>query len=72
MSLLLDRFGIEEIYGIHNIPGIPAGDFAVRPGTQLASFDDLDIVLTAPGGHAMAPHLTGDVIVVDGGMTTTM
>ena len=47
---VLDRFGIEEIYGIHNIPGIPAGDFAVRLGTQLASFDDLDIVLTAPAG----------------------
>lgn len=69
---VLDRFGIEEIYGIHNIPGIPAGDFAVRPGTQLASFDDLDIVLTAPGGHAMAPHLTGDVIVAGSALVTAL
>ncbi|HMS74292.1 amidohydrolase [Gordonia sp. (in: high G+C Gram-positive bacteria)] len=60
---VIDRFGIEEIYGLHNIPGIPAGHFAVRPGTQLASFDHLEITITADGAHAMAPHHTGDVIV---------
>ncbi|MFT4202014.1 amidohydrolase [Gordonia sp. (in: high G+C Gram-positive bacteria)] len=69
---VLEKFGIQEIYGIHNIPGIPAGDFAVRPGTQLASFDDLDIVLSAAGGHAMAPHLTGDVIVAGAALVTAL
>ena len=60
---VIERFGIEEIYGVHNIPGIPAGHFAVRPGTQLASFDHLEITIGAQGAHAMAPHHTGDVIV---------
>ncbi|NMO00990.1 amidohydrolase [Gordonia sp. TBRC 11910] len=69
---LLARFGIEEIYGIHNIPGIDAGDIAVRAGTQLASFDDLDITITAPGGHAMAPHLAGDVIVAGSALVTAL
>lgn len=69
---LLDRFGIQEIYGLHNIPGMEAGDFGVRPGTQLASFDDLDIVLRAPGGHAMAPHLAGDVIVAGSALVTAL
>ncbi|NNG98788.1 amidohydrolase [Gordonia araii] len=69
---LLERFGIQEIYGLHNIPGIAEGDFAVRPGTQLASFDDLDIVLSAAGGHAMAPHLTGDVIVAGSALVTAL
>ena len=69
---LLDRFGIQEIYGLHNIPGIAAGDFAVRAGTQLASFDDVDIVLRAAGGHAMAPQLTGDVIVAGAALVTAL
>lgn len=69
---LIERFGIDEIYGIHNIPGIAAGDFAVRPGTQLASFDGIDITITAPGGHAMAPHLAGDVIVAGSALVTAL
>jgi len=69
---VLTDFGIREIYGIHNIPGIEAGHFAVRPGTQLASFDDLDIVLSAAGGHAMAPHLTGDVVVAGAALVTAL
>ncbi|MFT3899464.1 MAG: amidohydrolase [Gordonia sp. (in: high G+C Gram-positive bacteria)] len=69
---LLEKFGIQEIYGLHNIPGMPVGDFAVRPGTQLASFDDLDITLRTAGGHAMAPHLTGDVIVAGSALVTAL
>ncbi|MFT3714596.1 MAG: amidohydrolase [Gordonia sp. (in: high G+C Gram-positive bacteria)] len=69
---VLERFGIQQIYGVHNIPGIPAGDVAVRRGTQLASFDDLEITLRADGGHAMAPHLTGDVIVAGSAIVTAL
>lgn len=67
---LLERFGIQEIYGIHNIPGIPAGDFAIRPGTILASFDDITITITAEGGHAMAPDRTGDVVAAGAYLVT--
>lgn len=69
---VIERFGIEEIYGVHNIPGIPAGHFAVRPGTQLASFDHLEITIEARGAHAMAPHHTGDVIVAGSALVTQL
>lgn len=69
---VIERFGIEEIYGVHNIPGIPAGHFAVRPGTQLASFDHLEITIEAQGAHAMAPHHTGDVIVAGSALVTQL
>ncbi|MDL9937008.1 amidohydrolase [Gordonia sp. ABSL1-1] len=69
---LIERFGIEEIYGLHNIPGIPAGDFAVRPGTILASFDDIEIAITAAGAHAMAPHMSGDVVAAGSYLVTQL
>ncbi|UQE76422.1 amidohydrolase [Gordonia sp. PP30] len=69
---VLERFGIQEIYGIHNIPGIAEGHFGVRPGVQLASFDELDIIVSAAGAHAMAPHATGDVIVAGSALVTAL
>lgn len=69
---LIDRFGIGEIYGLHNIPGIPEGDFAVRAGTMLASFDHMEVTISAEGAHAMAPHLSGDVIVAGAYLVTEL
>lgn len=69
---LLDRFGIQEIYALHNIPGLPTANIAVRPGTMLASFDHLEIVITAQGGHPMAPHLAGDVITAGAYLVTAL
>ncbi|MCJ8309460.1 MAG: amidohydrolase [Rhizobiaceae bacterium] len=67
---LMDRFGIQEIYGMHNTPGLPVGAFAIRPGALLASSDEFEIVVTGRGGHAAEPHravdttLTASQIVV--------
>jgi len=52
---LMDRWGIEEVYGLHNMPGLPVGSFATRPGALLASSDDFEISVTGKGGHAAAP-----------------
>ncbi len=61
---LLTRFGIEEVYGMHNFPGLPVGQFAIRPGAIMASADHIDIVIEGKGGHAARPHLAVDTILV--------
>src|SRR6187200_433240 len=49
---LMERFGIQEVYGMHNMPGAPLGDFAIRSGSFLAASDDFHITVTGRGGHA--------------------
>lgn len=61
---LMDRFGIEEIYGMHNAPGLPVGQFAIRPGALLASSDEFEIIVTGKGGHAAEPHEAIDTTLV--------
>ena len=61
---LMDRFGIQEIYGMHNMPGIPVGHFAIRPGPLLASSDEFEIIVTGKGGHAAMPHEAVDTTLV--------
>ena len=53
---LIDRWGVQEIYGLHNMPGLPTGQFAIRPGALLASADEFYVTVTGKGGHAAAPH----------------
>ena len=57
---LMDRFGIDEVYGLHNAPGLPVGQFATRPGPLQASADEFRIVVTGKGGHAAEPHRAVD------------
>jgi amidohydrolase len=61
---LMQRFGIEEVYGMHNFPGLPVGEFGIRPGAQMAAADLLSIRIEGTGGHAARPHLTVDPILV--------
>ncbi len=61
---LMDRWGIQEVYGMHNMPGMPVGEFAIRPGALLASSDEFEIVVTGKGGHAAAPHDAVDTTLV--------
>ncbi|GAA6180954.1 MULTISPECIES: M20 aminoacylase family protein [unclassified Shimia] len=61
---LMDRWGIDEVYGLHNAPGLPVGEFAIRPGAQLASADEFEIVVTGKGGHAAEPHMAVDTTLV--------
>lgn len=53
---LMERWQIHEVYGMHNMPDYPVGEFAIRPGALLAATDQFDIVLEGQGGHAAAPH----------------
>ena len=61
---MLDRWRIQEVYGMHNMPGIPVGQFAIRPGAMMAAADQFDIVVTGKGGHAAKPHDCIDTTVV--------
>ncbi|WP_193141781.1 M20 aminoacylase family protein [Meridianimarinicoccus sp. MJW13] len=60
---VMDRYGIDEVYGMHNWPGQPVGSFAIRPGPFFASTDEFNIRLEGKGGHAAKPHDTVDPIV---------
>jgi hippurate hydrolase len=60
---LFERFPCEEIYGMHNMPGLPAGDFAVRNGAFCAGADTFRLAIHGRGGHAAMPHQTIDPIV---------
>ncbi len=53
---MMDRWGINEVYGMHNMPGIPVGEFAIRPGAVMAAADTIEITVTGKGGHAAKPH----------------
>ena len=61
---LMERFGIQEVYGMHNMPGIPVGQFAIRPGAMMAAADQFDITVTGKGGHAAKPQDCVDTLLV--------
>jgi len=61
---LLERFSIGEVYGLHNYPGIPVGQFAIRPGAIMAAADRLHIEVEGVGGHAARPHRAVDTVLV--------
>jgi amidohydrolase len=61
---MMDRWGIQEVYGMHNMPGIPVGKFAIRKGALMAAADQFEIVVTGKGGHAAKPHDCVDTTVV--------
>jgi hippurate hydrolase len=61
---MMDRFGIDEVYGMHNWPGRPAGSFAIRPGPFFAATDVFDITFEGKGGHAAKPQETIDTTVM--------
>jgi hippurate hydrolase len=61
---VMERFAIEEVYGMHNAPGLPVGAFAIRPGALLAASDRIIIDIEGHGGHAAKPHKCVDTILV--------
>ncbi|CAM3833180.1 M20 aminoacylase family protein [Rheinheimera salexigens] len=69
---LFTRWQIDAIYGMHNLPGIPAGQFATRPGSLMASESSFEIDIIASGGHAAMPHTGTDPIVVGAQIVTAM
>ena len=61
---LMDRWNVDEVYGLHNMPGLPVGEFAIREGALLASADEFTIVVTGKGTHAAMPHTGIDTTLV--------
>ena len=61
---MMERFGIAEVYGMHNFPGIPVGTFAIRKGAIMASTDEFMITVKGLGGHAAMPNRSIDPIVI--------
>jgi amidohydrolase len=61
---LLDQFGIEQVYGMHNWPGAPVGSFALRKGPLMAAADEITITIEGKGGHGALPHQCIDPVVV--------
>ena len=60
---LMERFPFEEIYGLHNMPGLPLGHFRTRAGAMMSAEDNFEITLTGQGGHAARPHAGREVLV---------
>ncbi|QFS82755.1 putative hydrolase YxeP [Roseivivax sp. THAF40] len=69
---VMDRFGIEEVYALHNSPALPEGAFATRPGPIMAAVDDFTITLRGKGGHAARPHTCIDPIPAAMGLGLAM
>jgi amidohydrolase len=61
---VMERFGIDEVYGMHNAPGLPVGAFAIRSGAMLAASDRIIIDIEGHGGHAAKPHKCVDTVLV--------
>ena len=69
---LFDQFPVEEVYGLHNWPGLPVGEIAMRPGPAMAAFDIFEMTVTGRGGHAAMPHQGIDPIVVAAQIVTAL
>jgi hippurate hydrolase len=69
---LMDRFKIDQVYGMHNGPGIPVGSFAIRPGPLMAATDSIDITIEGVGGHAAKPHKCIDSVLVGAQLITML
>jgi amidohydrolase len=69
---MMERFGVQEVYGLHNMPGIPVGQFAIRPGPLLAATDQFDIRIEGKGGHAARPHQCIDPLMIGAQIVTAL
>jgi len=61
---MMERFDISKVFGMHNMPGLPVGQFAIRPGPIMAATAEFTITVNGRGGHAAMPHGTIDPIVI--------
>ncbi|SIN88573.1 M20 aminoacylase family protein [Vannielia litorea] len=69
---IMDRFGITEVYGIHNAPGMGEGEFLTTPGPILAAVDSWEVTVKGVGGHGAMPHQTRDPIVAAVGIVSAV
>ena len=69
---VLDDHNVQEVYGLHNMPGLPVGEFAIRPGALLASADQFDMVIKGRGTHAAQPHNGIDTVLAASQIVTAL
>lgn len=69
---VLERFGIDEVYGMHNWPGLEAGSFATRGGPMMAAGDRFVVTVRGQGGHAAFPHRCIDPVLVVAHITVAL
>ena len=69
---LFERFPADEIYALHNWPGLPPGKMAVRAGAMMAATDEIQITVHGKGGHAAMPHLTVDPVLLSAHIITAL
>lgn len=69
---LMERFGVQEVYGMHNMPGLPVGHFAIKPGPIMAAADRFSITIEGKGAHAARPHDGIDTILVASHVITAL
>ncbi|MDA7833232.1 M20 family metallopeptidase [Pseudomonadales bacterium] len=61
---LFSDYNIDAVYGLHNLPGLSTGTFAIRPGSIMASESSFHIQLIGKGGHAAMPYMTVDIMLL--------
>ncbi|MDP6352596.1 MAG: M20 aminoacylase family protein [Alphaproteobacteria bacterium] len=69
---LFTRYPVDAIYGMHNMPGLPAGTITVSPGTVMAAADAFSVAVTGRGGHGAMPHLAADPVVAAAAMVAAI
>ncbi len=69
---LFEKFPVEAVYGMHNMPGLPAGQFAVRPGPLMAASDTFELTITGRGSHAAMPDQGIDPIAIAAQVVTAL
>ncbi|MFB2550367.1 M20 aminoacylase family protein [Ensifer soli] len=69
---MMERFSIAEVYGMHNMPGMPVGSFGTRSGPIMASTDEFSVTIKGRGGHAAQPHRTIDPIMIGAQVVTNL
>ncbi|MFO0995352.1 MAG: M20 aminoacylase family protein [Alphaproteobacteria bacterium] len=69
---LFQKFPVEGVYGLHNWPGMPVGQFAVRSGPMMAAYDVFEITITGKGSHAAMPHQGIDPVVIASQIVTAL
>lgn len=69
---LMQRFPFDEIFGLHNMPGLPVGHFETRAGPVMSAEDNFEIVLRGVGGHAARPHSGNETLVAACALVTNL
>lgn len=69
---MMERFAIERVFGMHNLPGLPIGQFAIRPGPIMAATAEFVITVKGRGGHAAMPHMVVDPILAASQIVTAL